>query len=190
MITSFQNRVSQFPVNEEILSRWSPRAFVPNQVIAEQEIMSMVEAGKWAQSSSNSQPWHYVICNCNSPLFTNFLSCLDESNAEWCKNASALICLTVEKTDGKGANKFDFFSCGLSAQNVTTQAMSLGYHTHFMAGFNEEKLRTFLNLSEEKTVVVCFVVGKMGNSELLTERNQSRELPSLRKPITDIVTII
>jgi nitroreductase len=190
MIKHFLNRVAGYPINDFILSRWSPRAFTPNTLIPQEEIFSIIEAGRWAQSSGNSQPWKYYVTQNGSSGFQGFLDCLDVSNAEWCKNASLLICLVVEKEEGKIANKFDFLSCGLSAQNVTYQAQSFGYQSHYMAGFDEDNLQAFLNLSPNQTICVVIALGKQGHKSVLSEKNQERELPSLRKPITDIYTLI
>jgi nitroreductase len=43
-------RVPDHPIDPMFLARWSPRAFLPKP-IAPDELMSMLEAARWAPSS-------------------------------------------------------------------------------------------------------------------------------------------
>ena len=52
---------TEYPIMAELESRWSPRAFDPGYNISQQELGSLVEAARWAPSSSNSQPWSFVV---------------------------------------------------------------------------------------------------------------------------------
>lgn len=48
-------RSSLRSVDPVFLQRWSPRAFT-NDEIDESELLTILEAGRWAPSSFNSQP--------------------------------------------------------------------------------------------------------------------------------------
>ena len=48
-------RIADYPIDPMFLSRWSPRAFTA-EPIGELELMSILEAARWAPSSFNSQP--------------------------------------------------------------------------------------------------------------------------------------
>jgi len=48
------------PINDVIAQRWSPRAFDPSYIIAEDEIKSLFEAARWAPSCYGDQPWQFV----------------------------------------------------------------------------------------------------------------------------------
>ena len=50
-----KQRKSDYPTHEMFLNRWSPRAFM-GQPITQEELLTMLEAARWAASSYNSQP--------------------------------------------------------------------------------------------------------------------------------------
>jgi nitroreductase len=46
-------------INSLILNRWSPMAMTGEE-LADEELMSLFEAARWATSGYNSQPWRFV----------------------------------------------------------------------------------------------------------------------------------
>ena len=48
------------PVHELIRARWSPRAFA-DRPVATDTILVVLEAGRWAASSNNAQPWRWIV---------------------------------------------------------------------------------------------------------------------------------
>ena len=51
---------AEYPVHELIRERWSPRAF-SEKAIAPADLRSLFEAARWAPSSSNEQPWAFIV---------------------------------------------------------------------------------------------------------------------------------
>ncbi len=51
---------TDFPVHDFIAERWSPRAF-SDKSVAPEVLASLFEAARWAPSSSNEQPWAYIV---------------------------------------------------------------------------------------------------------------------------------
>ena len=51
---------TEYPVHEFIRDRWSPRAFAQKPISAE-DLRSLFEAARWAPSSSNEQPWAFIV---------------------------------------------------------------------------------------------------------------------------------
>jgi hypothetical protein len=58
-MTNPSRRIADYPIDPMFLSRWSPRAFTA-EPIGELELMSILEAARWAPSSFNSQPWRFI----------------------------------------------------------------------------------------------------------------------------------
>src|SRR4249920_2309147 len=86
----------QYPVQDLIKNRWSPRAFsdkpVPNEVL-----QSLFEAARWAPSSNNEQPWVFIVATKGDPEnFEKTLGSLVEFNAGWAKNAPVLVIAVAE----------------------------------------------------------------------------------------------
>ena len=51
---------TEYPVNDLVRNRWSPRAFSPKAIAAE-DLRSLFEAARWAPSSNNEQPWAFIV---------------------------------------------------------------------------------------------------------------------------------
>ncbi len=55
---------SEHPVHTLIQNRWSPRAF-SEKPISDEALRSLFEAARWAPSSSNEQPWAFIVATKN-----------------------------------------------------------------------------------------------------------------------------
>ena len=58
-MTTANGRQSDYPIDPLFLERWSPRAFTAES-IAQTDLLTMIEAARWAASSYNSQPWRVL----------------------------------------------------------------------------------------------------------------------------------
>lgn len=90
-------RSMTFEINPVIVSRWSPRSFVPSE-ITDKELFSLFESARWAPSSSNSQPWRFIYAKRDSENWTDFFNLLIDFNKQWCADASALVVIVSRKT--------------------------------------------------------------------------------------------
>ena len=52
---------TDYPINELMLRRWSPRAFEENRPVEREKIMTALEAARWAPSCFNDQPRHFLV---------------------------------------------------------------------------------------------------------------------------------
>src|SRR5215467_4482161 len=81
---------TEYPVNQLIRDRWSPRAFA-DKPIAPADLRSLFEAARWAPSSSNEQPWAFLVAtHSDQENFTKALRPLVEFNVNWAKRAYVL----------------------------------------------------------------------------------------------------
>ena len=62
--------------------RWSPRAFADREV-SPADLAKVFEAARWAPSSSNEQPWSYLLGLRNSDTFNKIASALVGFNQSW-----------------------------------------------------------------------------------------------------------
>jgi len=79
-----------------ILNRWSPRAFADREVSME-DLKKGFEAARWAASSSNEQPWRFVVGRRGDETFKKILDALVPGNQVWAKNAPVLILSVARK---------------------------------------------------------------------------------------------
>ncbi|MCP5506341.1 MAG: nitroreductase family protein [Chlamydiales bacterium] len=52
-------RQPEYPIQDLILNRWSPRA-MSGENLSDEELMPLLEAARWAPSSYNGQPWRFI----------------------------------------------------------------------------------------------------------------------------------
>jgi hypothetical protein len=76
------HRNPDYPIHEMFLNRWSPRAFT-GEPITQDELLTMLEAARWAASSYNSQPWRFVYALRDTPAWDRFLNLLVPFNQSW-----------------------------------------------------------------------------------------------------------
>ena len=184
---TINKRTTEYAINDIFLNRYSPRA-MSGESITKEELMTLFEAARWAPSSSNTQPWKFIYAVRDTDNFKEFLSFLMDGNKVWCEKASALI-VTISKNtnkDGKplGTHSFD---AGSAWENLALQAADMNLFAHGMAGIFYDLIKEKLNIPEDYTVLMMIAVGKHGKIEDLPEPLQSREAPSDRKPLEEIV---
>src|SRR5664279_2476159 len=97
MIKGGTVRISDYPVDDFFVDRWSPRA-MSGEEISELELITLFEAARWAPSSYNNQPWRILYARRNSEHWPIFFNLLLEPNKAWAQNAAALLVLISKTT--------------------------------------------------------------------------------------------
>ncbi len=179
----------EYPLHPLISRRKSTRAFSEKPVEPE-KLRSILEAARWAPSSSNIQPWRFIVATKEQPeKYERLLGLVVEQNKTWAANAPLLILSVTKLTHeaGEKSNKFALHDVGLASANMTFQATSLGLAVHQMGGFNAEKARTLLNIPKDFEPVAMIAVGYGNATDFLPEYLRERELaPRVRKDLSDL----
>ena len=183
-----KTRNTTYEINDLIVNRWSPRSFLPEE-LSDEILFSLFEAARWAPSSSNGQPWRFIFAKRNSQHWNGLFNLLIDFNKQWCVDASVLVVVLAKKTfehNGQliASRQFD---AGAAWENLALQAVSEGLITHGMAGFDYEKARKDLAVPDDYEVVAMIAIGKVGPKEKLSPELQTREVPSTRKPLSELV---
>jgi nitroreductase len=183
-----ESRTAEYPIENFLLQRWSPRAFTP-EPIPEQDLLSIFEAAKWAPSSYNNQPWRFLYARRDTATWPLFLDLLVPFNQSWAKNASVLILvISNTKFDHDGSPSITHsFDAGAAWANLAIQAWIKGYRTHGMQGFDYEKARVQLEIPSDFHVEAMIALGKQGAKDSLPEQLQAREEPNQRRPIAESI---
>lgn len=178
---------TNYPVDEMFLDRWSPRA-LSGEAVTEEELMTLLEAARWAPSSYNNQPWRILYARRDTEHWPAFFNLLVEGNQSWAKDAAALLLFVSKET-------FDFngkpypthsFDTGAAWENLALQATMLGLVTHGMQGFDYERARAELRIPEGFRVEAMIAVGRPGDPAQLPAGLREREAPSGRKSLSEI----
>jgi nitroreductase len=180
---------TQAPVHDLIRERWSPIAFSDRKLEREQ-ILSLLEAARWAPSSFNGQPWSYLVATKDHPEeFERLAGCLVEGNS-WARRAPLLLlAVAATKFAHSGQpNNHALHDVGLANQNLVLQATALGLFAHQMAGFLADKARQVFEIPEDQVPVTMLAVGYEGQASDLSESQQKREVaPRSRRALKDQV---
>jgi len=180
---------SPFTITPVLAKRSSPRAFSRDHVLSADHLGPSFEAARWAPSSSNSQPWSFVVGFRGDDVFALIVASLASGNAVWAQHASALVANIAElETEEGKARSHAIYDLGQAVAHFSAQATADGLIVHQMAGFDADVLGESLALESRHRVVTVMAVGVPGNVEDLPENLQEREkAPRVRKPLSDVV---
>ena len=177
---------TDFPIDDLLRRRWSPRAF-SDQPVEPEKLRCLLEAARWAPSSYNEQPWAYLVATREDPEeYARMLSVLAEGNIAWAQRAPVLMLSLARLNFERNGrpNRHAFHDVGQATANLVTQATALGLFVHQMAGFHAEKARELFSIPEGWEPVAAIALGYPGDPESLPEPLREREFaPRTRKPL-------
>lgn len=166
------------PVLDLIKDRRSRRAFSA-QPVERERIKSLFEAARWAPSSTNEQPWHYIYASkADHPeLWNRIFDALNENNKMWVKDAPLLIMSLFRKKFARNGmpNESARYDLGAANAFLSLQATSFGLNIHQMGGFDHGRAVSNLNIPEDFDLGVIMAVGYDGSPEMLSEPFRQRE---------------
>jgi nitroreductase len=159
-------------------TRYSSRKY-KTQVVEDDKLKLVLEAGLVAPSAVNYQPSIFVVVKDDN--LKNLHECY---HRDWFKTAPLAIVVCVDHTkswkraDGKDHADID---AAIAADHMTLAATSIGLATCWICNFDKNKLVEVLNLPENLEPVVILPLGYPDDS------SDSERHASKRKNLNDIV---
>jgi len=150
---------------EVIKTRRSIRKYKPDPV-SEEEINKILEAGRWAPSADNSQPWSFIVLRsqevrkrlADTLTWGRFLS-----------QAPLGIAVTVNPR----ASNHPVEDGAAATQNMLLEAHSLGLGACWIGTYgtgDEESAKKVLNVPEDERLVSVIAIGHPAESPQKTRR--------------------
>jgi nitroreductase len=174
------------PIHQLLHQRWSPRAF-SEKPIPPDVLRSLFEAARWAPSSSNEQPWVFIVATRDEQEnHARLLSTLVEFNQAWAKHAPVLAIAISEMAFARTGkpNRNAFYDTGAAVANLSLEATAQGLFVHQMGGFDPHKAIELFEIPSGWEPIAAFVIGYPGDPDSLPEPLRQRELaPRERKPL-------
>ena len=190
-MTTANGRTADHPIDAMFLERWSPRAFAAEE-LPEADLLTMLEAARWAPSSYNSQPWRFIYARRGTVHWDRFLDLLVPFNRSWAASASALVVLVSNSlmrppgSDKDVPSHTHSFDTGTASGYFALQANRMGWWVHGMVGFDMDRAFAELDVPIGYRVEAAFAVGRLGDPAGLPEALRERERPSARTPLADL----
>ena len=184
-------RVADHPINPLFTDRWSPRSFA-NEAISKEQLLTLLEAARWAPSAYNAQPWRFIYGIRHTPQWDAIFASVNPFNQSWAKSAGALLVVASAKTlipPGQATavpNQWHSFDAGAAWASLAFQAVHSGLAAHGIAGFDGEKLREAIKLPDDYAINAVIVIGKIGPREALPPELQAREQPNGRLALSQL----
>lgn len=180
-------RKTTVKIDEQFLERWSPRSFNRNKEVSREQLLSIIEAARWAPSCFNDQPWLFI--HAQGSRKEELMQILVPDNQSWAKDAPLLIFIAARRNfkHNNKPNRHASFDSGAAWMSLTLQANKLGLYTHAMAGIDYEKGAKMLNLTEDQELICAVAIGYQGDGSNLNEKQKSLEQPNQRVELNSIL---
>ncbi len=165
---------------EAIRERRSCRSFLGDP-LAEGDIQKIIEAGTWAPSPMNAQPWEFIVITnpeMKEKVFAEGERCrrwaletsgwkwLDKYRVEFLKAAPALVVIIgdpkktgVDQFLEDGSMGYQY-ACAAAAQNMMLAAQALGIGSLWYTLFEKNRLSGIIGLAPEKKPLSIVCLGK------------------------------
>ncbi len=176
-------------VMDAVRRRWSPRAFAPTPVERE-KLLAVLEAGRWAPSRGNEQPWRFLLATSDAPeAHAAMVACLTRGN-QWASAAPVLmVTLTSTVFERKGGvNDHARHDLGIALGQMGLQAVALGLRLHPMSGILPDRVRQTYVLPESVEPVGAVAIGYRGDpaglpADLRAKESRERRRRDLRATV-------
>ena len=170
--------VSPHTLQRLIQHRWSPLGFDRERSIDKATLLSILEAGRWAASSSNLQPWRFVVARKDDQAeFQKMLSVLREGNQPWAQHAAVLMIAAAHKYRQPGVpNRHAAYDLGQAISQMVLQALDHDVYVHQMGGFFPDKAREQYHIPDEYEPYTAVAMGyRTTNLARLSDGHRQRE---------------
>lgn len=183
--------ITQVPIHEVLANRWSGRAYDPEQFVTQAQVISLLEAARWAPSCFGDQPWRFVVCNkaTDPDAWQRAYDTLVTGNQSWAVHAPLLIlvCADTLFAHNQKENRWGSYDTGAAAENLCLQATSIGLMAHQMGGFDVHKAREVFAVPAQFQLMAMLSVGYPAALPSMSDEVREREqAPRMRKPLGEL----
>ncbi|WP_203227595.1 nitroreductase family protein [Calorimonas adulescens] len=160
---------------EAIKGRRSIRRY-RDESVYEDAIFKIVEAGTWAPSASNLQPWHFTII-----LNKNMINRIKSfSPGMFNENPPCIIVISLNssivKDHGEDMGEGHISDLAMAAQNMMLMAYNLGLGSCIKLSFSREAVKKLLNLEDDIEPRFLITIGYPDESPEPPSRRDTREV--------------
>ncbi|MBA7497032.1 5,6-dimethylbenzimidazole synthase [subsurface metagenome] len=155
-------------VQKAIIERRSVRSFSTKQ-ISDELIMQVLEAGRWAPSADNKQPWEFIVVK--NPQIRKKLSNISFWGRFLAQAPVAIAVITNPMT-----SHTHIIDGTCATQNMMLTAFELGLGTCWIADLNNDETKQILNVPKDLYVIT---VTPLGFPDAVPSKSKRMELRDL-----------
>jgi len=143
--------------------------------------MMCLEAARLAPSACNSQPWKFIVVDdrqLKKKLSDAAFSGIYSINS-FCKMAPVIVVVISEKSKFLAriggmfrGTKYYLIDIGVACEHFVLQAEELGLGTCWIGWFNEEAVKSILNIPKPKKIDVLIALGYYDKEKLGSEHGR------------------
>lgn len=183
--------ITQTPIDETLANRWSGRAYDASKIVSQTQIVSLLEAARWAPSCFGDQPWRFIVWDKTSDAnaWQQAFNCLVPGNQSWVKDSPVLLLVCADTLFGHNQkpNRWAQYDTGAAAENLCLQASSIGLLAHQMGGFDADKARDVFAVPMQYVPMAMVSVGYAADIATLEGEILARETAQRkRKPLNEL----
>jgi nitroreductase len=135
---------------EAIRKRRSIRNYTGDPVPRE-DLEKIVDAGRWAASGNNRQPWEFIVITDKSTISQL------KAAAHWLQNAGAVIAVVMDPT-----SRWWIEDGSAAVENMLIASTAMGYGSCWLEGYTilrEEQFKALLNVPRDKRLFTLVSIG-------------------------------
>lgn len=165
---------------ELLKHRKSIRNFLDRPVERE-KIMMCLEAARIAPSACNSQPWKFIVVDdteVKNKLCSRAFSGVYSINS-FCKTAPVIVAVVSEKSKFLAriggmfrGTKYYLIDIGIACEHFVLQAEDLSLGTCWIGWFDEQAVKSILNVPKSKKIDIMIALGYYEREKLGAEHGR------------------
>lgn len=154
---------TQAPIHDVIAARWSGCAYDPEKKPEPEQVLSLIEAARWAPSCFGDQPWRFIVFDKgrDQAAWQRAFECLVEGNQPWAGRAPLLLLACADSVMSKTGkpNRWGQYDTGAAVENLCLQATAMGLMAHQMGGFDADRARLEFKIPPQFAPMAMITVG-------------------------------
>ena len=157
-------------IYETIKNRRSIRKFTEKEITGN-EIKQILDAGRWAPSGKNNQPWRFLVLTKNDSQNNKIAECTKYDRIV--QQAPLLIIVLLDKQNMYN-EKRDYQAAGACIQNMLLMVHALGLGGVWLGEIlnKEEKVIQILNLDKSKYLLMAVLaIGRPAEKKVKDRKN-------------------
>ena len=176
-------------VHPLIAQRWSARGYDPTAMIDDDDLIAILEAGRWAPTWGGLAPVRFVVGRRGDETFEALTAVMKRGNRTWAPAAAALILVcTTNEPDDAMKHEYGALDAGLALSQMIVQAVALGFNGHPMAGFDTTGAAEKFGVPAHLRPIAMLAVGRIADdpASVPAEIRERDAVPRTRLPLDHI----